>query len=248
MPTSPPPHDPATAAWLRRGLRPLPADTCPGVRLWLHDLREAAPPEALGWLSAQEHARAARFVFERDRRRYQASHAGLRQVLAEAAGVHPAVLHFSPGPHGKPHLVGPGAALNFNLSHSADLALICLASDPALGELGVDIEVDHAIADVWLMARAQFTPAEVAELQAVAPDDVHHHFLIGWTRKEACLKAIGSGFSIASDSFYAGVGDRPLQTVVPTPEGVVPLQVRGVALGEALFGAVAWRWKPDAED
>lgn len=238
---NPHPLDPDTAAWLQRSLQALPPDTCPGVRLWLHDLREAAPPAALGWLSAEEHARAARFAFERDRRRYQASHAGLRQVLAEAAGVAPAVLHFSPGPHGKPRLVGPGASLSFNLSHSADVALIGLASDPSLGELGVDLEVDHAIDDLWGVARAQFTPAEVAELQALPASEVQRHFLIAWTRKEACLKAIGSGFSIPSDGFYGGVMDRPLDTVLPTPEGEVALHVRGVVLGAGQLGAVAWR-------
>ena len=228
-------------AWLSRTLRRLPAECCPGVALYLHDLSEAPPPDAVACLSTEEHARAGRFVFDRDRRRFLASHAGLRHVLAQAVGMRPEMLNFCVGPHGKPRLTGAGAALNFNMSHSADRALIGLATDPTLGELGVDLEVDHAVDDVWLLARAQFTPAEVSELRAVAPAWVHRHFLIGWTRKEACLKAVGSGFSITSDCFYGGVKDVPQETRLPTPAGPVRLHVRGADLGdEGVIAAVAW--------
>jgi 4'-phosphopantetheinyl transferase len=95
-----------------------------------------APAEALQpLLCPGERERAARFRFDRDRRRYIVARGRLRQLLGERLGVLPETLEIRQGINGKPHLAD--GALHFNLSHSEDVALFAFSRS---GEIGVDIE------------------------------------------------------------------------------------------------------------
>ena len=95
------------------------------VRIWVW----RCPPmirEARDLLSDGERARAARFVFERDRIRFVSAHAGLRRVLGALLGIEPSALRFVEDAGGKPRLAG-SAAVFFNLSHSHDLAAVAVS-------------------------------------------------------------------------------------------------------------------------
>ncbi|HOY34099.1 MAG TPA: 4'-phosphopantetheinyl transferase superfamily protein [Piscinibacter sp.] len=175
----------------------------PGVRLWLFDLAGEPSAAQLGWLSADERARAARFAFERDRRRYLAAHTQLRGLLAQAMGRTPASLRFLESVQGKPRLDAEDAP-TFNLSHSAEIGALALA---AQGEIGVDIEVLHRVDDLEALAQRCFTTDEQRELAECDEESTAREllFLHGWTRKEACLKAVGSGLSLEPASFEAGL-------------------------------------------
>ena len=143
-------------------------------------------------LSMDERARAARFVFDRDRDRYVAGRARLRRILGDYLGQAPEALRFSYGAHGRPSVDGA----QFNLSHTADLA--ALAVTPA-SDLGLDIEKVRPIEmDV---ARMHFAPAEFAALTGLPANDRTAAFYRCWTRKEAYLKARGTGLSTDLDSF-----------------------------------------------
>jgi len=166
-----------------------------GCALWTVDLDAPVPAALVDALSASERERAGRFVHPHHRRRYQAAHAALRLVLGSWLDRDPASLRFETGPHGKPGLpAGQGPA--FNLSHSEATALIALdATRRAERRIGVDVELPRPIADRDALARNCFDAPERADLRtrdALAQDDF---FLQGWTRKEACLKAVGDGFS-----------------------------------------------------
>lgn len=166
-------------------------------------------PASLALLSSAERARAQRFVFARDRVRYVQAHAALRQLLAQALGqADPAALVFGARADGKPWL--PAAPrLRFNLSHSADTAVIAL-SDQA--EVGVDVEHPHALPDALALAAAHATAAERAALATLpTPAQRAAAFLRLWTRKEACLKAVGSGLALAPHLLEVGlaVGAQP---------------------------------------
>ena len=90
-------------------------------------------------LDDDERARAARFVFPHDGRRYVAAHAALRLVLAHYLDEDPRRLRFERGTHGKPRLACRTAGdYEINLSHSGGRALIAVAR---AREVGVDIEV-----------------------------------------------------------------------------------------------------------
>ncbi|MEO0456976.1 MAG: 4'-phosphopantetheinyl transferase, partial [Cyanobacteria bacterium P01_A01_bin.114] len=87
-------------------------------------------------LSAEEQARAARFRFERDRRRFIQSRGSLRHILSRYLDCRPAEVAFTYGEYGKPQ-VSNDSALAFNLSHSEDLALCAVGYRQ---RLGIDLE------------------------------------------------------------------------------------------------------------
>ena len=168
-------------------------DVHPGVRIWLIDLDAADAADGASLLSGDEIARAARFVFERHRRRFIAGRAGLRRILAVEAGQPADRLAFDYSPAGKPSLLGDASAVRFNLSHSDQWALVAVSRG---GEVGVDIEKRRPLADVLRLAQTAFSPNEVRALQDVTPAEQQEAFFAGWTRKEAYIKARGDKLSL----------------------------------------------------
>jgi len=136
-------------------------------------------------LSPTERVRAARFVFERDRRVFVMSHAALRGILAAYCGVKPEGLRFRRGARG-------------NLSHCDGFCLVGVARGPAIG---VDVERVRPMDDMPQLTRQCFSAAEQQEFDAVAPHDRERAFFNGWTRKEAFIKAVGDGLSYPLENF-----------------------------------------------
>jgi len=203
-------------------------------RLWQVDLDDAPAPQMLGSISPGEQARAQRFVFERDRRRFLAAHAALREVLAHERGIDAGALRFCEGLHGKPSLQDM-PDLHFNLSHSQAVGLIAVAD---AAEVGIDVEVLRPMPDALALAEAHFSENERRALQAMTPGaERDMAFFRGWTRKEACLKAIGAGLSLDTRSFEVGIGAGTREVVLHTAAGArcrlrlvsVPLAIDAVA-------------------
>ena len=211
----------------------LPA--APPYELWQVRLADADGDDLAHVLDDDELARAARLRFERDRRRYVASHVALRQVLARRTGRPAAALRFEAGEHGKPRLAGAPTCA-FSLSHSDDGALIALADD---GEVGVDLERVRPMRDLDALARRILTVDEFERLEAVAPAGRTTAFLRAWTRKEACLKALGIGLLIEPARFAVDGAADEATVSVPTPAGARTVLVRDVALEAGWIGAVA---------
>lgn len=66
-------------------------------------------------------------------------------------------------------------------------------------EVGVDVEQIHADLDWPGMARCFFCPAEMTALAALPPEQGRREFHALWSRKEALLKGLGTGFALAPD-------------------------------------------------
>lgn len=158
----------------------------------LHDWRlDSSPPqrEALArHLSRDEIRRADSFVFARDRDRFLAGRGRLREILAGYLGADPRELIFDYGEQGKPLLAGVGEALRFNLSHSGDHAVLAVSRT---AEVGVDIEGVRPVERE--VASRTFSAAESAALDALPDEQWLAGFFRCWTRKEAVVKAIGTG-------------------------------------------------------
>jgi 4'-phosphopantetheinyl transferase len=165
---------------------------------WPLDVDAAERARLSAFLSDDEKARAARFVFERDRERYIVAHGRLREILGGRANAHPNTLHFEHSDQGKPALVP--RAFHFNLSHSDGLAALAVSADFALG---VDVEAVRPLKED--VAERFFSRREVEALARLSPDDQLHGFYRCWTRKEAVIKAIGEGLSRPLDSFDVSV-------------------------------------------
>jgi 4'-phosphopantetheinyl transferase len=205
-------------------------------------------------LSADERQRAARFWFEKDRRRYIAARGILRELVGGYLGLEPAAVQFVYGQRGKPAL-RPEAGLpglRFNLAHSSALALYAFALDR---EVGVDLE--HVCPEIALeqLARRFFSPRENAVLRALPPACLTQTFFAGWTRKEAYLKARGDGLSFPLGSFEVSLAPgRPaeLLSVYDDPAEPARWSLRDVFPGAGYVATVAaegrdwalacWNW------
>ncbi|MGN6269157.1 MAG: 4'-phosphopantetheinyl transferase family protein [Sphingomonas sp.] len=153
-------------------------------------------------LAADECARAARFRFARDRRRFAVRRGRAREWLAEAAGGHPGRLHFATNEHGKPELKsGP----HFSLSHSGETMMLAIGD----AALGCDIEAIDPALDWPPLARNFFSEAENAALAMLAPEAARTAFFACWSRKEAFVKALGRGLSYPLDAFTVSIGESP---------------------------------------
>jgi 4'-phosphopantetheinyl transferase len=210
---------------------PTPGDSL----LWLIDL--ALEPSSTDWAAcdAEEHNRAQRFRFVQHARRYRAAHAAMRQIMGAQLGVCASALRWTVGAHGKPHLLDhPG--WHFNLSHSGDWALLGMsASSP----IGVDIECCKAMRDVAGIVRHQFSEPEQAAWLQLSEADQSDWFYRMWSRKEACLKALGSGLSVSSQSFNVDGSDGGVDAAVPTNGQLCHMTVHSVALPSAVAAMAA---------
>ncbi len=190
------------------------SDTPAGPALWLVDVVKDADAALLlgpGILDAAERKRAADFHRERDRRMYTAAHVALRLLLGARLQTAPEAVEFireecptCGEPHGRPAV--PGGRLHFSLSHSGGLALIGLADTV----IGVDVEQTPSL-DVATQTARMLHPDETAELEALPEQDRAVGFGRAWTRKEAYLKAIGTGLSRSPALDYMGTGQTPAQ-------------------------------------
>lgn len=145
-------------------------------------------------LSAHERARADRLALEVARRRYVLARAGLRRLLGARLNVRPQDLRLVTGRHGKPALGGRHAAagLEFNLSHSEDIVVYAFSW---AGEVGVDIEAMRPLRSADEIAAIMFSRHENAVYRELDRCDKLHGFFNCWTRKEAFVKALGSGLN-----------------------------------------------------
>ncbi len=178
-------------------LYPLPLpEAIPGVEVLVGSLTTTERRGGLlrNLLNDEERARAARFHFERDQRRYVAARGLLRELLGERLGLDPAALRLRVGPHGKPALAGGPGALRFNVSHSGDRALFALADGGR--EVGVDLESAARLGDARdlpALAARTLTPADLARWRDLPEAGRPGAFLRAWTRLEAYGKATGEG-------------------------------------------------------
>ena len=211
--------------------------TADGTLSWcLVDL-DASPggPPSESVLDADELARANRFRFEVHAKRYRASHIALRQILGQTVGVEPSALVFTTGSHGKPRLPSH-PTVHFNMSHSAGWALIGVSHQ---GPIGIDIELLTPMDDAELLAQKNFTPAEYAAFLRAPPPQKLEAFFRCWTRKEACLKALGSGLSIEPHEVEAGLGAVRQDTAIAVHGQTCAMTVDSIELPIPALAAFA---------
>jgi 4'-phosphopantetheinyl transferase len=186
-----------------------PAGDTPEIIVARLDVSSENLPAYGAMLSKDESLRAARFVYERDRRRFTVARAFLRQQLAARLGMQPESVELTYGLHGKPALALACATidLRFNVSHSEDVAVYAFAQGR---EIGIDIEAIRSIRDADALAARFFSRRENEAYFALDPLDRPLGFFNCWTRKEAFVKALGDGLSYPLDRFDVSLApDEP---------------------------------------
>jgi 4'-phosphopantetheinyl transferase len=208
------------------------------VHLAVLDLSAPVAPGDLAWLDDEEQARLTGFGSPTAARRFAASHAFLRRVLAARLGVAPSAVTYErscehcghPG-HGRPRLAGGPPGVEFSLSHSGRLAVVAVGPGP----LGADVE-DLARRPVAPgMVRRVTTGAERSRLPATGSPGRHRAVLELWTAKEAVAKALGLGVVLPFASFEVAPG----HPVAADPAGGAPLAVTPVAVPGAVASVAA---------
>ncbi len=156
------------------------------------EIRAETWPRLSALLDESEQHRAARFVFDRDRQAFIATHALKRLMLAIETGVAATAWSFASAAGGKPYaLPQHGVAPFFNLSHCDGLVACALSRDIALG---VDVECSDRHAPPAVAARF-YAPEEQAWLATLEASEWQTGFFTLWTLKEALVKAAGAGLA-----------------------------------------------------
>jgi 4'-phosphopantetheinyl transferase len=186
--------------------------------LWFVSLHEPGSTieAAVSVLSAEEVRRADRFRFSLHKNRFILAHAALRHVLGIYSRCPASSIDFSISPHGKPSLTNNHRGkIEFNLSHSEDLAVVAVSFGSILG---VDVEQVREMPDWRQMARQFFSDAEISAIERAPLAEKSTMFLRFWTRKEALLKAIGTGLQDDLSCFCTAADDLDQASIVRVPE------------------------------
>lgn len=134
-------------------------------------------------LSEEERRRSERFTHTESRQAFLVGRTLIHKLLREFVDD----VRIDLGPHGKPQCSDP-LAPTFNLSHTVGGLLIVFSLK---GPVGSDIEpLNRLPKNPKRLASKIFTERERHQLECGEKD-----FLTLWTRKEAVLKALGTGFA-----------------------------------------------------
>lgn len=169
-------------------------------RVYLNKLGHEVPALS-ALLNEDEAERASHFKFEKHRSAFIIARGMLRRLLGTYLGIPPASVVFSYGDQGKPFL--KKHSLQFNISHSDDFALFAITENQ---EIGVDVE-KIGTEDKSAVAKRFFSAREYRELQALPESERNAAFYRVWAKKEALVKALGSGVFVAMDSFSVSSED-----------------------------------------
>ncbi|MFV2102037.1 4'-phosphopantetheinyl transferase family protein [Micromonospora sp. LOL_024] len=214
------------------------------VHVWRIPLLGVPPgdPDPERLLDPGERRRADRLGDARLRRRYVHAHGTSRLILGGYLGLPPREVTWCRGQHGKPALAGR-PEVKFNLSHSADLALLAITRSR---ETGVDVENlarqdPGAALPADRLAGRFYPPTEATRVGRARGPALDWWYLRLWTRKEACVKASG-GRLVQGLPVRVGAG-QPAHGYGLRCSGEAgmpgPWVVRDVSLGDGHVAAVA---------
>ncbi len=226
------------------------------VHVWQVSLTRGPEEEAQfrGLLTADEVERAARFHFEKDRSAFIARRGILRLLVGRYMARQPFRESFELNAYGKPSLpsAANGIDLRFNVSFSHSVALMGVTRGR---DVGVDIEWIRPDMDYCSIAESFFSLHERYALRSLSDSDRAAGFFACWARKEAYIKARGTGLSMPLDQFDVTVSpDQPplllatrddpleatrwsLETLYSGPDYAAALAIEGHGLRVS-----CWEW------
>ena len=173
-------------------------------------------------LCDRERIRAEEYFFQKDRARFVVVRAVLRQILGSYLDLAPGRVPIVYGSRGKPMIeVAEGIPpLHFNVAHSRDLGLIAVACDC---RVGVDLESVRLGFEWMTVARRYFSTRELTSILGSPSRQQAEAFFAGWTRKEACLKAIGCGLTGWLEEIEVSTDQRDGAVLLAAPQEMLPV-------------------------
>ena len=206
------------------------------VHVWRAELSTVS----LEFLSADERQKAAQFHFDKNRNQYVAARGVLRQLVGRYENTPPGGIQFTYNSFGKPGL--EHSSLRFNASHSGSLGLFAFVRNR---NIGVDLERIRADLATREIAAQFFSQEEVAALRQVPAESHTAAFFACWTRKEAFIKAHGSGLSLPLDKFVVSM-DAPARLLRTDfePEALKEWTLHDLYPGDEFAAALALEGQP----
>lgn len=188
---------------MTRSIPPLLEDE---VHVWLASLDQWPGDDRsiLSTLSTREQERACRFRRDDDKKRYVYARWLIHRFLSTYLATPVDRVELVYDDLGKPR-VDVDPPLFCNWSHSGRLIVLAFTR---VGEVGVDVELLRPLPDVDLLTQQYLTTPERHKVMSHAAETRSSVFIQYWTRKEAYLKALGTGLTRAPNSF----------TVIPQPQ------------------------------
>lgn len=204
-------------------------------------------------LIEEERQRTARYGCHATRDRFIIGRGLLRTILADYLGSEPRQIEFTVNQSGKP-ILRNASDVHFNVTHSNNLIIIAVTMG---SEVGVDVEKIRPFSNELGLAERYFSPRECRVLRMLPPESRNIAFFHAWTRKEACLKALGVGLSYGLDRVEVSIHpEEPtrLLSIDGLEEGASPWTLISLAPAPGYVGALAvknrncrlmgWNWSP----
>ena len=163
--------------------------------IWQYSLEKPYPNAHL-LLNESERLRASRYHFEKHQRRFSTARAMLRVILAQYLNTEPQEIQFIENKYGKPS-VNHISQIQFNLSHSKDLALLAIGYEYPVG---VDLEY-FSYRQLQGISHMMFSSKEIEGFSQVPSFMRSLSFFHIWAQKEALIKACGMGLSYPTQTF-----------------------------------------------
>lgn len=175
------------------------------VHVWLAEWQDCSArglqSSYAAMLDTQERKRLHRFAFDAPRQEFLLARVLCRTTLSRYLPLAPQEWRFETNRYGRPRIANglPGAALDFNLTHSRGVVAMAVAHRDH--SVGIDIEcVDERRAGMDL-AQRYFSPSESRWLLSLPAERRSEAFFTLWVLKEAYIKARGMGLSLPLDAF-----------------------------------------------
>jgi len=210
-------------------------DETAAVHLWRVPLDG---PFDAGILSPDERERAARFRVPLLHDRYCAGRCALRVILGRYLNTPPQSIAFEYNEHGKPLL---GLSIHFNLSHAGSQMLLGATRERMIG---VDIETRNRRTESESIARRFFSPHEVEQLMTYPIHERGAAFLRCWVRKEAYVKAIGTGIGGGLQNFAVSLADSAVTPMLWAPNQAGDWTFYDVDMGPEFVASAALTSNP----
>lgn len=163
-------------------------------------------------LNQEERLRAGKFRFSKDQNCFVIARGVLRILLGKYLSIDPVKIQFKRGHNGKPY-VDYEINIQFNVSHSRNMIVLGFVLEH---NIGVDIEYALREVEIIKIANLFFAKEEVTALMALEKDYHTQAFYNCWTRKEAFIKAEGSGLAFPLDQFVVSLDSKEEATLIDT--------------------------------
>lgn len=169
------------------------------IHLWRINISQLKPSIEKYWniLTEDEKIKAKKFRFKKDFNCSVIARGVLRELLGLYLNEAPNRLIFNYSSYKKPILEHPNL-IKFNVSHSNNSIIIAITKST---EVGVDVEFIKSNMEFDDIAASFFSNKEIQQLNTLNKKNRAIGFFNCWTRKEAFIKAEGSGLSFPLNKF-----------------------------------------------